>query len=220
MKIVIMGPKGAGKSTVGRAFAELTGLTCVDTDAQIEAADAQGRTCREIFSQDGADAFRAAERAAAREAAKQDYCVIITGAGLMMDPESRCSLRDRAILVWLSATPEALWQRATVNGVPPMFAGDGGREKYEAQCAHRSEVLRPFADIVLDTTEGSPEDLATTPEKAASIILKAVLRDKRRVMVGPDAYLFDWVTRLFPAHYHRLAVRLMRATSKKRQQSG
>lgn len=162
MKIVIMGPKGAGKSTVGRAFAELTGLPCVDTDAQIEAADAQGRTCREIFSQDGADAFRAAERAAAQEAAKQDYCVIITGAGLMMDPESRCSLRDRAILVWLSATPEALWQRATANGVPPMFAGDGGREKYEAQCAHRSEVLRPFADVVLDTTEGSPEDLAAT----------------------------------------------------------
>lgn len=160
MKIVIMGPKGAGKSTVGQAFAKHTGLPAIDTDALIEAADSQHRTCREIYSTDGPEAFRAAERAAAIEASKQDYAVIITGAGLMMDPDSRLALRDRSVLVWLTATPDTLWQRATGNGVPPMFAGADGREKYADQSAHREEVLRPFADIVLDTTEGSAEELA------------------------------------------------------------
>ena len=54
MNIVLMGPKGAGKSTVGQAFAARAGIPCVDTDAHIEAADAEGRTCREIHTQDGA----------------------------------------------------------------------------------------------------------------------------------------------------------------------
>lgn len=162
MKIVVMGPKGAGKSTVGRAFAEQAGIPCIDTDALIESADPQGRSCREIYTQEGAEAFRTAERAAAQTAAAQDYSLIITGAGLMMDPDSRRALRDRAILVWLTARPDTLWQRATASGVPPMFAGADGREKYDAQTAHREEVLRPFADIVLDTTEGTPEELAAT----------------------------------------------------------
>jgi chorismate synthase len=160
MNIVLMGPKGAGKSTVGQAFAARAGIPCVDTDALIEAADAKGRTCREIHTQDGAEAFRAAERAAATQAAERNYCVVVTGAGLMMDPDSRRALRAGSILVWCSAPADNLWQRATANGVPPMYAGDEGRAKYEATCAHREEVLRPFADVVLDNSAGRPEEVA------------------------------------------------------------
>jgi chorismate synthase len=160
MKIVILGPKGAGKSTVGKAFADHSGLPLVDTDKLIEALDEKNRACREIFQQDGEDAFRALERRAAAEAAEKEYSVIVTGGGLMMDPASRQALRQDAILVFLTAEPDTLWQRATENGLPPWLQGEDGREKYDIQTAHRREVLEPFCDIVLDTSTESPEALA------------------------------------------------------------
>ena len=162
MKIVLMGPKGAGKSSVGERFAEVSGLPLLDTDALIEALDGQNRTCREIYTADGADAFRALEREAAAEAGAKDYCIVVTGGGLMMDPASRALLRPGGILVYLTAEADTLWQRATEKGLPPWLSGDDGRAKYDTQSAHRDEVLRPFADIILDTTEGSPEELAET----------------------------------------------------------
>jgi NAD(P)-dependent dehydrogenase (short-subunit alcohol dehydrogenase family) len=69
--------------------------------------------------------------------------------------------------------------------------------------------------------EGEFETTAfTTPEKAARIILRAVQKNRRRVMVGPDAYVFDWITRLFPARYHRIVIALMRSAHQQRRKAG
>lgn len=166
MKIVLMGPKGAGKSTVGAAFARYAGLMLHDTDGMIECLD-EGRrpgqpprSCRQIYREDGEEAFRALEREAATAAAALDYCIVVTGGGMMMDPDSRRALRRDAILVYLSAPEAVLWERAIEHGLPPWLEGPGGKERFAAQNAHRDEVLRPFADIVLDTAEAAPEALA------------------------------------------------------------
>lgn len=163
MKIVIMGPKGAGKSTVGQALAEQIQLPWVDTDTLIEDIDAKRRgtrrSFREIFQQDGEAAFRALEREAAQRASAMDWHVIITGGGLMLDPDSRRALRnDGAMLVYLWAEPAVLWPRATLKGTPPWLEGPDGPEKFAAQVRYRDEVLRPFADVVFDTTHGSIEE--------------------------------------------------------------
>jgi len=52
----------------------------------------------------------------------------------------------------------------------------------------------------------------TSPEKAARIILRAVERNKRRVLVGPDAYVFDWIVRLLPSRYQDIATRVSKLT--------
>jgi len=104
-------------------------------------------------------------------------------------------------------------------GVSATCVHPGGIKTNIARAARTHVSVR---DLGLDENDDGSEfekTALTTPEKAALIILKAVQKNKRRVMVGPDAYLFDWITRLFPAHYHRLAVGLMQATAKKRQQS-
>ena len=59
MNIVLMGPKGAGKTSVGIALAERLGRPWVDTDHLIEEIDGKGRTCRQIFITDGEETFRA-----------------------------------------------------------------------------------------------------------------------------------------------------------------
>ncbi len=165
MKIVVMGPKGAGKSSLAQALAEQTGLTHHDTDRMIEVIDEkqQGtkRTCREIFIADGETAFRTLEHQAAQEAAALDYCIIATGGGMLMHPPSRQALRERAILIYCTADMGTLWDRATQKGLPAWLKGDDGKEKYEAQTLHREEVLLPFADIVLNTEGQTPEELAT-----------------------------------------------------------
>lgn len=164
MKIVIMGPKGAGKSSIGAILSERTGFRTVETDRMIEALHelrhGHHLSCREVFAEHGEAFFRQLERDTAQQCSEKDWHIIITGGSIMLDPDSRRVLRDNAILVYLSANPAVLWQRAIADGVPPWLTGPDGQKKYEEQLAYRQDVLRPYADILIDTTDGTPQDLA------------------------------------------------------------
>jgi shikimate kinase len=130
MNIVLMGSKGAGKSTLGEALAAATGLEAIDTDRRIETLyeeqAGKAATCRTIFQSEGEERFRALERTVALECAGLDYRLIVTGGGMMMDPDSRRALRNNAILVFLRADADTLWARATEKGLPPWLTGDDG----------------------------------------------------------------------------------------------
>ncbi len=78
----------------------------------------------------------------------------------MLDPENRRRLRNDALLIYLTAEPGALWARATAGGVPPWLTGPEGKTRYEEQVLFREDVLRPYADILVDTTQGTPEEIA------------------------------------------------------------
>jgi len=170
MKIVLMGSKGSGKTALGQALAEHTGLPLFDTDRLIEAlAEARmgaPQSCREIFKNEGEAAFRALEREAAQEAADYNYCIIATGGGLMMDPASRRALRAGAMLVLLTAPIETLWCRATTGGRAPWLDREDGEQIFADEVARREEVLHPFADILFDTSVGTPEQQAAALAEA------------------------------------------------------
>jgi len=171
MKIVIMGPKGAGKSAVGTVLSEITGLLAVETDRLIEdrheQRDDHRVSCREIFAEHGETYFRDLEREIAAEAAQMDWRLIITGGSIMLHSDSRRLLRDNALLVYLVARHDVLWDRATRSGLPPWLVGPYGEKRFEKEVAFRDDVLRPFADVVIDTTEDTPEELA---EQTAALI--------------------------------------------------
>ena len=164
MNIVLIGQKGSGKSTVGAALAKELGLPVVETDTLLEdihAAEHKRRlTCREIYQKGGEKVFRQFEKKAADAAASKDWHLIVTGGGAFLNADSRRVLRREALVLLLTATPEVLWNRATERGVPPMFEGPEGRAKFDEQTRLREEIYTPFADVVLDTTSGTPEELA------------------------------------------------------------
>lgn len=101
------------------------------------------------------------------------------------------------------------------NGVSATCVHPGGIKTNIARNARQDPSVTKLG-MDAEPDDGRFEQVArTTPERAAQIILNAVSRNKRRVLVGPDAYIFDFLTRVFPAHYQGLARVALNQLSKK-----
>src|SRR3954447_14442539 len=121
--IVLVGMMGAGKSSIGRRLAQRLGLGFVDADAEIEAA--AGMTIAEIFARDGEAYFRSGEARVIARLLDQGPQVLATGGGAFMNGETRASISQKGISVWLKADFEVLMRRVKRrSGDRPMLQGD------------------------------------------------------------------------------------------------
>lgn len=165
MKIVITGPKCAGKSAAGCLVAEQLGLPFVETDEVIESIHAerhgQSLSCREIWKSLGEDGFRAMEREAVAQVAEMDWCVISTGGATMLHPDSRRLLRRDSIIVLLTSPIDVLWPRMENLGLPPFFSGDDGKERFAERISRQDEAVLPIAHCVVDSSLGTREETAS-----------------------------------------------------------
>ncbi|MFP3938434.1 MAG: chorismate synthase, partial [Phycisphaerae bacterium] len=165
MKIVITGPKGSGKSTLGRLLAEELGVGHVETDeileSQYHAETGEQRTCREIMRAEGEPAFRARESAAVTEAAGRRFCVVSTGGSSLLNPENRHLLRREAILVYLQADVDLLWPRISSDGVPAFLTGPDPRNEFADRLEKLNEAIAPCADVLVTLqADETPRQLA------------------------------------------------------------
>lgn len=160
--LVLIGPMGAGKSTVGRLVAHRLGLRYVDTDALV--CQATGRTIAELFATQGEAAFRALEAEAVAEVCRRSGLVISLGGGAVTDPDNVARLRSSAVVVMLDGSPAELAarvERGVRQGSRPLLAGvDDVEAKLAELRAARAEAYAAAAHLTIDTDGQAPAETA------------------------------------------------------------
>ena len=147
--IVLTGFMGTGKSSVGKAVAQLLGWEFLDMDAIIESR--AGKTIAEIFAQEGEPTFRAIESALCRELAACPRVVIATGGGALVPEENRKVMAARGLLVCLNCALGELWPRLQAATDRPMLYTRDRRARIESLLAQRASAYQSIARQ-LDTT--------------------------------------------------------------------
>ena len=155
-RVVLVGPPGSGKSTVGAALAELLGLPLHDTDAAIEAA--AGRTISDIFIEDGEPAFRALERAEVARALAQDAGVLALGGGAPVDPLTEELLVGQTV-VFLDVGIADASKRVGFDQSRPLLAVNP-RASWVRLMNERRPVYERVATFRVDTAGRTPQDIA------------------------------------------------------------
>ncbi|MEU9333444.1 3-dehydroquinate synthase [Streptomyces sp. NPDC048290] len=154
--VVLIGPMGVGKSTVGALLAERLGVTLRDTDADIVAAE--GREITDIFVEDGESAFRVLEKAAVRRALTEHRGVLALGGGAILDPDTRDDLAGLPV-VYLSMDIEEAVRRTGLNAARPLLALNPRKQWRELMEARR-HLYEGVARSVVATDGRTPEEVA------------------------------------------------------------
>ncbi|MFH8978900.1 shikimate kinase [Streptomyces sp. NPDC017890] len=153
--IVLVGPMGVGKSTVGQLLAERLGVGYRDTDEDI--VSAQGRAIAEIFVDEGESAFRALEKESVRTALAGHDGVLALGGGAVLDADTRGLLAGQRV-VYLSMDVEEAVRRTGLNAARPLLAINPRKQWRELMEARRS-LYEEVATVVVATDGRTPEEV-------------------------------------------------------------
>lgn len=151
--IIFLGYMGAGKTTVGKAFAQDTGRWFYDLDWYIESR--RHRTVKQIFDEVGEDGFRRIERNMLHEVAEFENVVVSCGGGTPCFFDNMDYMNSRAVTVYLKATPDVLFEHLKMGRtVRPLLLGKTPDE-VKAFVRQQLEVREPFYSKALHTFDVS-----------------------------------------------------------------
>lgn len=167
--VVLIGPPGSGKTSVGERLARVLGLDLRDTDADIEAAE--GRTVSDIFVSDGEEHFRQLERVAVAKAIAEHSGVLSLGGGAPIDEETQAVLTqyvaDGGAVVFLDISLTAAVPRVGLNASRPLLLGNP-RQKWLALMKDRRPVYERLATMTVLTDNRRPKHIAAEIAEALS----------------------------------------------------
>jgi len=139
----------AGKSVIGRKLARRLAWPFVDLDRAIK--EAEGMKVQEIFAHKGEAFFRDLEKRKLSEILGRESQVVATGGGAVVDEESLRLLKEKCLLIYLSATPQTLAQRAGSGRGRPLLKGEDRKGKIESLLSQREKIYAQ-AHLVIDTS--------------------------------------------------------------------
>ncbi|WKV75049.1 shikimate kinase [Streptomyces sp. PCS3-D2] len=154
--VVLVGPMGSGKSTVGALLAERLGVPYRDTDADI--VTAQGRPISDIFVDEGEPYFRRLERQAVEAAVAEHTGVLALGGGAVLDEGTRALLTGLPV-AYLSMDVEEAVRRVGLGAARPLLAVNPRRQWRELMEARRP-LYTEVARVVVATDDRTPEEVA------------------------------------------------------------
>jgi shikimate kinase len=155
-RAVLVGPMGAGKTTVAGLLAATWGVPARDTDADIVATD--GRSIADIFVESGEDEFRALERDAVADALATHYGVLALGGGAVLDPGTRERLAGHTVIFLRVGLADAV-KRVGLGSARPLLLGNV-RGRIKTLLDERTPVYESVATLVVDTDGRPAEDVA------------------------------------------------------------
>ncbi|GAA1932327.1 shikimate kinase [Nocardioides lentus] len=164
-RVVLVGPMGAGKTTVGALLADGWGVALRDTDADVEAH--QGRSVQEIFVDDGEPAFRALEREAVAAALAEHDGVLALGGGAVMDPATRDRLAGHTVVFLRVGLADAASRVGLASSRPLLLGNVRGQLKKILD--ERAAVYAGVASAVVDTDGRGPAEVAEAVRAALEV---------------------------------------------------
>ena len=155
-QIILIGPPGAGKSSVGKLLAVELGRDFVDTDHLIETKS--GKKISDIFLEDGEASFREFERDVVLSSLSEIDGVIALGGGSVLDPAVADELSKKSSVVYLEVSISNAAPRVGFNKERPLLLGNP-RQQWLALMESRRAIYESLAKIRVSTDNKKPKDV-------------------------------------------------------------
>ncbi len=152
--LTLVGPMGAGKSTIGRLLARELGLSFKDSDKEVE--ERTGASIPLIFDLEGEQGFRDREQQAIAELVTGDNLVLATGGGAVLREANRQALAENSLVIYLHASVDHQLARTARDRNRPLLQTDNPRQVLENLLAIRDPLYREIADIIMETDTRPP----------------------------------------------------------------
>jgi shikimate kinase len=157
-KIVLVGPMGAGKSTIGRLLSKHLNLPFKDSDTVIE--ERSGADIPWIFDVEGEDGFRQRETSVLSDMLDESSLVLATGGGIVLRTENREILKRADVVIYLSADADHLIRRTAKDKKRPLLQVPDREEKIRTLLEERDSLYREVATRIVTTDTRSPKLVA------------------------------------------------------------
>ncbi len=151
---ILVGPMGAGKSTIGRLLAKELGLPFKDSDKEIE--DRTGASIPLIFDVEGEVGFRDREQAVIAELCREQGLVLATGGGAILRPENRQAMLAGAVVIYLHASVEHQLARTARDRNRPLLQTANPGQVLANLLAIRDPLYREVATLIIETDTRPP----------------------------------------------------------------
>jgi shikimate kinase len=165
--IILVGPMGAGKTTIGKQLAQQLGREFFDSDRVIE--EHTGANIPLIFELEGEEGFRKREKNMILELTNKEDIVLATGGGVVLDPDNRKQLAKSGFVIYLNAPLSQLISRTSKDKNRPLLQTEDPHKKMEEILAVRDPLYREVADAIVET-DGSP--VRNVVKKLMSLVKK------------------------------------------------
>ena len=153
-RVVLVGPMGAGKSTIGRLLARELGYRFLDSDRIIE--ERCGANIPWIFDVEGEDGFRQRETSMLEELSNEVGTVLATGGGAVMRAENRGLLKKNSVVIYLKTSIDQQVERTRKDRNRPLLQNDDPEGVLRRLFAIRDPLYTELADIIMFTDRKSP----------------------------------------------------------------
>ena len=156
--LILVGPMGAGKSTLGRHLSQILDYPFYDSDRVIE--EKTGADIPWIFDMEGESGFRARETSMLRDLSEDRDCVISTGGGAVQQDENRKLMVATGTVIYLRTSVDEQLRRTAKDRKRPLLQQGDPEETLRRLMAERDPLYREVADYTVETDHRSPKAVA------------------------------------------------------------